>query len=286
MTDEHPDPGESATDGPSPEEWIDRLAESQGRSRSEVLEELISSHWTLQEMLRLVEQSEEGLEDEGNGDEQSGAELDILGFRSDIEQDIARLEDHVESLDEAVAADDAGTDVSALREDIGSLAKRVNALERSVEQGQGPSAADLQALDERFSRVAESLAGRHEDLRSRVDDEFSNLETILAYLIDITDTLDDRTASLSTEYHDEVDELLAERRALVDLKRDAARLGVDTAKCEYCSTTVDIAMLPTAECPQCDRRFEDVVTPSGWLPFGSNTLTVAGKSPSDDERPE
>lgn len=283
MTDERSDPNETAADAPSPEEWIDRLAESKGRSRSEILEELISSHWTLQEMLRLVEQSEEGLEEGTAETDGPRKELDILGLQGELEEDITRLEDQVEALDDAVADDASAADTADLREDIEELTNRVQALERSIQADQGPTEEDLQSLDDRFSKVAQSLAGRHRKLRSRVDDEFGNLEAILEYLIEITDVLDNRTSSLSSEYHDEVDELIEERRALVDLKRDAARLDINTAQCEYCSTAVDIAMLPTPFCPQCDRRFEDIVPKSGWLPFGSNTLSVADRSGDSDD---
>lgn len=285
MTNEHSGPNDSAADAPAPEEWIDRLAASQGRSREEILEELVSSYWTLQEMLRLVEGSEEGQAlDESTAEAESPTDqLDFYDFRSDVEAELTRLEEHVTSLEAAVEDADSAGEAEALRADIERLTARVETLERAAERAEAPSADDFRTLEERFSSATDSLRNDQRTLRSRIDEEFGHLRTVLEYLLDVTDDLHRRTDSLSEGQHPEFDRLIEERQSLVDLKRDATRLGVKAADCEYCGTTVDIAMLPTPFCPQCDRRFDGVVPKSGWLPFGSNTLSIATDSSIDDD---
>lgn len=235
------------------EEWIDRIAESEGLTREEVVEQLVSSYWTLQEMHGLIEQSEEGTE---------SAELPL---------DVERL----------------------FSEDVEALVDRLDRLEAAVEEGTStdPEAvnARVEMLAQRIAAVEESLTERVGSLERRFDEEFDNLETILDYLIETTDELDDQVESVAeAQAADRRDR--EEEQRLVELKRLASRLGVRSAKCEYCDARVEIALLPTPHCPQCDRRFTDIQPATGWFGFGTDVLTVSGEplleGPDDVDRAE
>lgn len=250
MTDEPRDRRDTRSEAEGTDEWIDRIAESEGLSREEVVEQLVSSYWTLKEMHGLMEHSEEGIESE------------------ELPLDVDR-----------VFAD-------SVSEDIGGITERLDRLEEALSTAEetddtGELAAQLEMLGQRITAVEEKLTRRQDSLKSRFDEEFDNLGTILEYLLDSTDELDERINSLAAEQS--VDqEHRNEQERLVELKRLASRLGIRSAKCEYCDTTIEIALLPTPDCPQCDRRFTDIQPSSGWFGFGSNVLRVTEEPYLDD----
>jgi|GEM_PF-2513086 len=250
MTEDTGDRGDATSESDAPDEWIERIAESEGLSREEVVEQLVSSYWTLKEMHGLMEHSEEGIDSE------------------ELPLDVDR-----------VFAD-------SVSEDIGGITKRLDRLEEALSTAEetddsGEMAAQLEMLSQRIDGVEEKLTRRQDSLKSRFDEEFDNLETILDYLLDSTDELDDRIDSIAAEQS--IDrEHRDEQERLVELKRLASRLGVRSAKCEYCDSAIEIALLPTPDCPQCDRRFTDIQPSSGWFGFGSNVLRVTEEPYLDD----
>ena len=245
MTDDPADERPAGLGSSPSEEWIEKIAESEGVSRDEVVERLIASYWTLKEMHGLLQQTEGGADPAGDE-----LPLDVGPSRPD-------------SLSQ---------ELSELRQRVGRL--EVDAQEADAEDAVDELRSGLDGLSERLSAVEESLAGRRDALGSRLDREFANLEVILEYLVETTDELDEDVVGLAEELQ-VGRERRAERDRLVELKRQAARLGVRTAKCAYCNTSVDVALLPTPACPRCDREFVDVEPNSGWRWFGSNVLEVA-----------
>lgn len=245
MTDDPADERPAGLGSSPSEEWIGKIAESEGVSREEVVERLIASYWTLKEMYGLLQQTEEGVDPAGDE-----LPLDVGPSRSD-------------SLSE---------ELSALRQRVGRL--EVEAQEADPEGAVDELRSRVDGLSERLSAAEESLAARQDSLGSRMDREFANLEIILEYLVETTDELGDDVAALADRQQSDGRRREARDR-LAELKRRAARLGVRTAKCAYCDTTIDVAMLPTPECPRCDREFVDVEPNAGWRWFGSNVLVVA-----------
>lgn len=253
MTPDDPRDRRDARSGQLPtEEWLGQLAESEGVSREEVLEQLVSSYWTLKEMHGLIEGREEG-------DEEWPIDVEALYSEAFAEE----LEDVNERLDRLEEGDE---DV-ALRGEVEMLAERIDGVEG--------------ALAGRIEDVEGSLGGRIDDVEGRVDEEFGNLERILDYILNTTDDLEEDLGALEREQ--EADRRRrAQQERLTDLKHLASRLGVRKAKCDYCDATVDIALLPTPECPQCDRQFTDIDPDRGWFGLGSSTLTVSGEPYIDD----
>lgn len=239
MTDDPADTRENQSETES-EEWLAKIAESEGLSRDEVVEQLVSSYWTLKEMHGMMEQTKEG---------------------RDAGRDVTPLDI------EAVYAE-------TLSESLDEIRERLERVEEELPDEDGnPLPGELEMLSQRIAAVEETLGDRHSELESRVDEEFGNLATILDYLIETTDSLTDGLESLSREQEADRRRRVEEER-LTELKRLASRLGVRSATCGYCSATVDIAVLPTPECPQCDRRFTDIEPGRRWFGLGSNTLKV------------
>lgn len=233
-------------------DWLDEMADAEGKSREELIQRLVSSYWTLDEMLNLMEQADPDadLPAAGTSDRADGPQWKRL---DEVEQDLAgrideldaRLEDLRSELESEPADDDA--------EGLAAIAERVEALETS-------------------------LSSRQDAIEERIETEFGHLRTILEHLLSTTDDLEDRTARLESGTDEAVRAFLDSAERLADLKRTAAQLGVRTATCGYCDTKLEIALLPTPECPQCDRPFADIEPKQGW--FGSATLVVADGGPT------
>lgn len=261
MTDDPGDQDNKRFDSASSEEWVDKIAESEGLSREDVLERLISSYWTLKEMFRLMEQTEEGLEGRAGPDD---VDMSAAGRPSSPD---------FESFKEEVT-----DQLDSLRGDLEALEAEVQAPDKETER----LSAELKGVDDRVSDIHAGLSERQNTLESRIDDEFENLEVILDYLIETTDDIDTRTAELS-EAQRGLNRRLDERDRLAEFKQRANRKGVRKANCGYCEASVDIAMLERPVCPQCDRFIVDVEPTRGWFGLGSNRLEVSDDPPETDE---
>lgn len=261
MTDDPGDQDNKRFDSASSEEWVDKIAESEGLSREDVLERLISSYWTLKEMFRLMEQTEEDLEGRAGPDD---VDMSAAGRPSSPD---------FESFKEEVT-----DQLDSLRTDLDALESEVQEPDEATQRLGG----QLESLEERLADLETELSGRQDSLSSRVDDEFENLEVILDYLIETTDDIDSRTAELS-EAQRGLNRRWDERDRLAEFKQRANRLGVRKASCGYCETSVDIAMLERPLCPQCDRYIVDVEPSKGWFGLGSNRLEVSDDPPETDD---
>lgn len=172
-----------------------------------------------------------------------------------------------EQLDRRVAAalDERETDIDdrldSLADDL--LAKIEDLRERVIqikrETDEKAPADELQATRERvkdLSEILESTRTRTEELGNWLGDVKSDLEDI--------DAIADRIADLEAELAEATDRLNtlgwhvsklndrpAVRKNLDDLRQRAAELDVTRAKCETCSTTVDIGLLTRPACPHC-----------------------------------
>lgn len=246
MADDRTDDADSAPSASAPHNWIDEIASSEDIDRDEVIQRLISAYWTLKEMEGLLEQT--GVIDPG-----ADGQLDGFG-PSD--------RDAVES------------EVGELRERLSQLENRVDELSRDR-----PHRGEIEMLEERITGIERSLTAQHNDLRKRFDDELANLSDILEYLMDTTDALEQ---GIETVADGQIIDRgwLQEQKDVGELKELAARLGVRTANCEECDTSLDIALLTTPSCPECNRTFVDIDPDARWLGLGSNKLRVRS-GPSD-----
>lgn len=274
------------------EEWIEEIAIAEGHSREEVLERLLSSHWTLTELSRLMERSVGELEPEGRGE--FGTATSPSEERALSEQ-IATLQDTLESLQEDVDTTGDGADLDALRAEVERLAERVERLEERDERLEGrddvaalagrvaaleaadpgPSREEFVALVRWFRSFKASVTERGDDLEARLDEETDHLAAILAHLVESTDALEDRTASLRETRRRQRREDREARDRLVALKRVANARGVAEATCESCGVAVDLGLLAEPACPTCRVAFEDVASTTRRFGRAEHVLVAA-----------
>lgn len=115
-------------------EWLERMAESRGSSEDEILEQLISSYWKVQELSEILQ----GLEQYDESDETAS--------RFDNKSVV-----HV-----------AGTEFEKFRAEvndrIGDLGTRMNALESEVQSSDDDDAAELKRrIDNEFATIRKIL---------------------------------------------------------------------------------------------------------------------------------
>ncbi|SHG75571.1 hypothetical protein [Halobaculum gomorrense] len=251
-------------------DWIETRADETGRSRDELLARAVAVD-------RLLEDDGDSLPDPAVLDE-----ADAVASRLDVIE--ARVDELNEELDEKI--DDVRSRVIQVKRETDAKAEA------------GHDHPDLRETAELAPDIAadvDELRDRLAELDEAVEDGFANYEEVLEYL---TDTADDHDAKLSTvatvlaDVRARVSTLEARearRRAAADLKAEANRLGVTTADCEGCGSTIRLGLLSTPECPHCGSIFEAVEPASGF--FGSPSLTV-GAQPAlegetvDDDDPD
>lgn len=127
--------------------------------------------------------------------------------------------------------------------------------------------------------IREELAA----LEDTVESGFENFETVLEELFEETGELAEQSTLLAravVDLRDQRAELAEQRRsraAADDLKLAANRLGIRTAACADCGSSVDIALLTAPECPHCASGVIDVEKKPSL--FGSNRL-LTGDPPA------
>ena len=264
VTDESDENGVStADDGPS-EEWLRSIAAAEGVPPEEVVEGLVSSYWTLTEVYEMLNETEGDIGLAAMGDIDPAAADDINPRPSEV------------AGDEADAPTAEGEEDVPTIEDIKELRERLDRLEeelRAQEESHADVETDLGKLTQRMDAIEGELRGRQSSITSRLDAELENLETILGYLIDTTDQID-RDLSSVREGWTAVQDSQAERERLVEFKQTASQLGVESGECEHCGSSVDIGVLPTADCPDCGEEFVDIEPATGWFGMGTDTLVT------------
>jgi archaellum component FlaC len=309
------------------EEWLDQHAESQNVSRQELFERLVSSYWTLNEMVQLLDDSgsDASVRDVyPGGDDGSLGAAPRVGGGSDANEESGqpRRRDRPERgeprerADGAAEADSGRTGRGGRRGRIAALCDRLDDVEDRLddqrERGQSRDRtleaaadrlseieADVEALAAESEAARESLSddyesltrriddletdvdGRHKQLadeqkrlRSRLDAEFEDLETILEYLVSRSDDLDAELSAVGERYDDELSRLRWEREALRSLLAAAAGHDVHAGACEACGERVDLGLLAEPYCPACDALLTGVDERDKWL-FLSDVVITA-----------
>ncbi|WP_336021587.1 hypothetical protein [Halobellus salinisoli] len=180
MSDDFPDAGDSTPTATSFEEWLDQHAASQGISREELFERLVSSYWTLNELTQLLDDSggrNHPFEDETVSGAEKPAEFDADAIRrekkarhedrradtSTEERPDGDLESQFESLKERV--DDLQAEVEAETERGQSLGDVTEAVATRLAEIE----AELDEVTTTAETTRESLTEQYESLRTRVD---------------------------------------------------------------------------------------------------------------------
>lgn len=250
MTGERSEDDIPLDDTRSPEEWADQLksmAAAEGVTPEEAVERLISSYWTLTEIHQRLSES--------------GGDVGLF----DRSVDVAGVEDQAD-------------ETTPTTEAIDELHGRLDDLEeklRAERETRADMNEDIEVLIGRLDAVDEQLRYRQSSIESRLDEELEYLEDILGYLIDETETLDERVGSMEEALNTVRDG--EDHEGLTELKQTASQLGVRSGVCDNCETSVDIGVLPTAECPDCGERFVDIDPATGWFGLGTDTLVTSSR---------
>ena len=242
-------------------EWVESRAAETGRSPDEVLARAVR-------LSRLLDEHDDALPSaEALADGDDAARLDIVESRVDeldaeLDEKIDDVRSRVVQLKrETDAKADADHDHADLREAAESAA----------------GVADVEAVE---AEVAE-LEATVTELSERFEDGFANYEEVLEYLTDSADEHDAKLSTLASVLSDvrtrlsRVEAREARRRAAEELQAEANRIGVASASCSACGSTVRPGLLSSPECPHCGATFEAVEPADGFL--GSPTLAVGDR---------
>ncbi|ESS08533.1 MAG: hypothetical protein A07HN63_01763 [uncultured archaeon A07HN63] len=141
-------------------------------------------------------------------------------------------------------------------------------------------------ITELETAVNEQLSGEATDLdniEAWIQNEFDNIEDVLEHLLSKTDNLEYRIGSAVDSQREQLEPLQeahAEQENLTALKAEAIRKDVDTAACSDCGESVDLGVLPTPYCPNCEQKLTGVEAGQGWNPFDKPTLRTAPTRPA------
>jgi archaellum component FlaC len=293
VTDDRNEDDVPLTDARPPEEWADSIAAAEGIQREEAVKRLVSSYWTLTEVYEMISETEGdiGLAGTNDIDPISGGTVenseDVSAVRDSENVSTVGDGENAPRVENSEAASTGEDDADALPvEDATELGERLDRLEEALQAQQDTHAsieADLGQLTQRIDGLEGELRSRQSSIESRLDAELEYLETILSHLVDSTEALDKDLGSI-IEGWPTVQDRQAEQERLVDFERTASQLGVRSGECKRCGSSVDLGVLPTADCPHCGRRFVDIEPASGWFGLGADTLVTAEDTEPDGER--
>jgi outer membrane murein-binding lipoprotein Lpp len=270
------------------ERWLEQQAADQGVSQEELFEQLVSSHWTLNEVIRLLDASEgetqlfedvafnrltSDSDDEAHGDGEITETIDELYDRIDeLESQVDTETGRGQSLDQVVEA--IATRVMELDDRVGEVASETESVEESLSAECESLAEQIATLEAEFERRGDELAAKdrelsaeQERLQTRLGSEFDHLRTILEYLVARTDELESAISNIESRIDRELSQVYAERDALQALKTEAAEHGADSGACESCNDTIDIEPLERPFCPSCGASLTGIDARDKWLIF-------------------
>lgn len=282
-------PGEASVSVNLPESlsrWLDDKASEEGRSREDVLLQLLSAY-------RKVDGLEGGDVDPPGGMGGEGLAGLPAGLGEELE---ALVDERVEQRIEEAAVDN-GVDEAELDQRLNDVESRYTDLLKDVRDRvvQIKREADEKAHSEHdhpeLAAAVEDLEGQAADLETvtadlerlaeQVDAGFTNYEEVLVYLSDTIDQVSSRQTTLAkalVETRDELRKLAARdtaRSTVEDLKREANQYGVRTADCEECESQVDVGLLSRGACPHCSATFVGIEPARGF--FSSDTLATGDR---------
>jgi chromosome segregation ATPase len=212
-------------------------------------------------------------------------EADVLAAAPDADGlDLDRLRERVGTIERRVDAVERDADV-----DIEDLRDRVEALGSSLERAapadhEHPELRDRLASTIRTARTAQETV---EELETRLDEGFENYEQVLEYLTEATDDLDGKLTRLANAVVSLREDVLdlesaaAARAAAAGITETANRHGETRARCGDCDATVELGLLSTPHCPACGASFDGFEPGTGL--FSSARLTVGERPALDGE---
>jgi predicted nucleic acid-binding Zn-ribbon protein len=209
MSNDIPDSGDGPSTTTSFEEWLDQHAATQGISREELFERLVSSYWTLNELMQLLDDSGSGNPSFGGASEptdESGA-LPIGPERTDPTAEAEHA-----GTDGSRNDREAATDVEALAEELDTLGDRVDELQSTLEA----EAERGRSLDQ----VTETIATRLAEVESELEGLASESEATRESLTREYESLSERVETIESELDRERETRATEQRELATEQKE------------------------------------------------------------------
>lgn len=280
------------------QEWLQSVAASEGVSREEVLDQMMSSYWILSELSEMMGEADHSesaggptsigqqpAPDQG----QSDSDQSEAGVETELEQ-IIKLANLLNESSGSSHPPQQGSNpqlvgkLDQLHDDMDQLVTRINELaddQHDPESGTPDDSAQVEELADQVEELeseVSDLADTVGDNEERTDEKFDQVEDILEYLVGRVDEFDKRIDDLANEVT-----LLASdeqgENTLAELKREANRKEIRTATCEACESEVDIGLLEAATCPNCNTQFDRLETEHRL--FGLQRSHVLRQAPSE-----
>lgn len=205
-------------------------------------------------------------------DEQNLTEEELLTrFLSAMEDG-----DSLGGADESIEA--LETEITATREEfqekIEDVRDRVIQVKREADQ-KAPANHSHQAFTQ-LKRQLDEFEGDIAELDHQVNDGFENFEEILEYLTETTESLDKKITTLARavmNLRQQVQSLSERHDRDLVLQRildTGNRERVKRAECQSCEQKIDLALLSSPVCPNCQELFSDLEVNKGF--FNSSVL--------------
>lgn len=305
----------------SVEEWLEEIAETEGLSREETLEDLVSSYWRLEEIFHLLQDTDIDLDRSPDSPTKRdvASESDLEELRGRVNRIAQELEEgeakaaSVTELQRAVTSlgsrletsenqlSEVAEELSELREgpldEADEIADRLTTLERRMNRLE----SNVSQFDERLDDVAESavaqnqfeaytqqvgsaqdaLRSEHRTLKELVRTEFGNIRTILTHLLETSGGTEERIRRANREFEDDIREHLEDEATVAAILRVANRKGIRTAACAHCDQMVDLSLLEDPACPSCERVFESLETTPQYWGLSQRSVLTLADDPGE-----
>lgn len=304
-----------SVDGDTFQQWVRHTAKSREMTEQELLNQLVSAFWALDEMsdIGLNSSSDSGPAESDNDSRQGSArdrsDRDQATFETGTAErseqpapDPADLEAPEQlDLDDLDPRDDLTPAEVELTRRVASLRRQIADLSLDVEQQRSRQEEFTDRLSDDVTRLhskLQSLDSRVDQENDVVSDRIDAIETDLEEVskaqaesetwineeFDQIEKLFEQLLDTVRSADDRVEKLSTtvsdveqEREALDTLRNQAIRKGINVGQCENCGMTVDLSMLSEPSCPSCEKQFWDVEDATGWNPFSKPTLRTDGR---------
>jgi len=244
------------------EQWLEGRAEATDRDREELLARAVATY-------RLLSEEEEAISEGVQPLDERLAELQhrLDDLESETDEQIEDVRGRVvQVLKTAKGKADPDHDHSALEATVDAVDEELDSLSSSV--------SELQTTVDDVEAALDSLS-------ERVDGGFENYENILTSLTDRVDDVDGKLDTLAGAVVDlrkravELESAETRRAAVEELQADAHAHGIRTGDCESCGRSIDLGLLSSPHCPDCQEPLVGVEPGGGFL--RSATVTVGDK---------
>lgn len=260
MSDDHK-PEDARFDSDAFEEWVENTARSKGINRSDMLDQMLSSYWIVEELTGMMgDNSSEGSDlmprETGQSDPEA-SETDpqrVENPDAEMQEQSERLEELESKVEDLTGESVSGEETAQIRRDVKEIKGRM---------------AQLEEKHFEIDRKLSELGNSHQQLDERIEREFDSIENLFEHILDKTEELEYRVGAVADSHEDDLEPIedhIRETDELAVLLREAQQKGISTAVCDNCITKLDLGLLDSARCPECDRAFSGLEE-SGWIPF-------------------